>query len=416
MILDLPPDLRSKVLDLTDAESRSQLRLVSHAVKHAIDTRTRALVWRGDGKMDPRDVRRAAAAAGSVLSIKARGHRDGRQAVSAPVVKALAAVRFAQLRWIDLGGHRARAGSLDATMQHFARGNWPMLAALDLSGCGITGRGGAFLALAAWPRLRVLDVSDNRLGPRGASWITWPLKTLKLDGCGLGDEGVAALAAALATAPLLRLHLSRNEIGEAGARTLSRTGWKLQRLDLSVNALGPAGVAALAGAPWPLRDFAADYMFLGTDIVTWPALRTLTAHNALAFDPAAPAPSADVSALETLDLSFNSPPATRRVLFSREWPRLKALSLKNLDDETVMELFLGDTVFPALESLDLRCRSRSELALGTWMVLLEDSSRRFPRLRTCRGTSRYPQVRAQLVPRFNSYRSTHTRFHWEDLV
>ena len=426
MLLQLPTELRDKVLDLTDRDSRAQLRLVSHAVKLAVDGRTECLSWKG-GKMLVKNVQ-CVARCTRTLSLTVRGGdgtpRGGpKNKISTAVLGALAAVRFSQLRWLDLSGNRARSGSLDAGMQHFARGNWPLLAVLDLGACGLTGKGAAHLGGAAWPRLREIDLRDNALGPDGVAWVAaFPrLHTLILSGCGIGDGGIAALVATGARC-IKRLDLTRNEITKAGLIVMARATWSLTHLQLDTNFLGEAAAADLAAATAGVDTLSVDYAHVGTFArlaAGVAGVRRLSARNSMRFDPDVPTDATRVAAftgaLEFLDLSFNSGLVMREALVSRDWPRLTGLVLRNLDDETMMELFLGDTCFPALETLDLKCRAADELMLGTWMVLLEDSARRFPKLRLCVGTSRYPQIRTQLVPRFNASRPTLTEFRWGDL-
>lgn len=444
MIQHLPEDLRDRILDVTDPESRAQLRLVSHALKLAVDRRTQSLRWTG-GKMLVRDVRGAARCTAALnISVRGGGKRarhDGepggggggapgcKNKISRSVLGALSTLRMPLLTWIDLSGNAARAGTLDAGMKVFARGDWPLLAALDLSGCGLTGEGARHLAAGAWPRLRALALSDNPLGPDGVGWIaqvSTGLRGLVLDGCRLGDRGAAALAAAAAGVPnVKRLHLSRNDISGTGLIALAggRGTWKhLSHLEFNTNFLGHVGdAAAPPTCPWPLRALTLDYTHVGTFatmVAAMPATLTrLSLKNAMTYDPDDPDPapaaaSAFTAGLDTLDLSFNSPRVMWHVLVGREWPRLKALTLRGLDDETMLELFMGDTRFPALETLDARSSPNNELALGTWMVLLEDSETRFPKLRAFFGTSKYPQTRTQLVPRFNASREVQTVFQW----
>jgi hypothetical protein len=437
MIQHLPEDLRDRILEVTDLESRAQLRLVSHALKLAVDRRTQSLRWTG-GKMLVRDVRGAARCTAALnISVRGGGKRarhDGepgggggaatgcKNKISRSVLGALSTLRMPHLTWIDLSGNTARAGTLDAGMEVFARGDWPLLAALDLSGCGLTGEGARHLAGGAWPRLRALALSDNPLGPDGVGWIaqvSTSLRGLVLDGCRLGDRGAAALAAAAAGVPnVKRLHLSRNDITATGLVALAGSSWKqLAHLEFNTNFLGHD--AAPTTCPWPLRALTLDYTHVGTFatmVAAMPATLTrLSLKNAMTYDPddpPSPAAAKIAAGLDTLDLSFNSSRVMRHVLVGREWPRLRALTLGDLDDETMLELFMGDTRFPALETLDARSSPNNELALGTWMVLLEDSEARFPKLRLFFGTSKYPQTRTQLVPRFNASREVQTVFKW----
>lgn len=115
----------------------------------------------------------------------------------------------------------------------------PRLVHLDLEGNGIGEAGVAALARAtadgALSRLRVLDLQNNRIG----------------------DGGVRALAAAVAGgafATLQVLHLGGNKIGDAGAEALATACARpdalprLVDLQLDHNKIGDAGMRALAVA------------------------------------------------------------------------------------------------------------------------------------------------------------------------
>src|SRR5262249_29804065 len=86
------------------------------------------------------------------------------------------------------------------------------------------------------PRLSTLDVSDNRIGP----------------------GGVAGLAASPLVARLETLVLRRNPVGPDGARALAASEplserGRLTALDLGACGIGDVGVASIAAAPWAAR-------------------------------------------------------------------------------------------------------------------------------------------------------------------
>jgi Ran GTPase-activating protein (RanGAP) involved in mRNA processing and transport len=107
-----------------------------------------------------------------------------------------------------------------------------------------------------------LDLSYMNIGPRGAHALAAMLLTegcgvtsLRLDGCGLGADGAALLAAALGDvvrgAPLTLLRLEYNSIGVAGVKALAAAlpaRPSLAALFVGCNGLGEAGARALAGA------------------------------------------------------------------------------------------------------------------------------------------------------------------------
>ena len=79
----------------------------------------------------------------------------------------------------------------------------------------------------------VIDFSDNPIGPDGGHSVAEGLKDamvlreLNLDGCGLQDDGVRAIAESLRTRNrvLQRLHLQRNGTLEVGWLVGLLVGW-----------------------------------------------------------------------------------------------------------------------------------------------------------------------------------------------
>jgi uncharacterized protein (TIGR02996 family) len=142
------------------------------------------------------------------------------------------------------------------------------LVELDLSRnpLGATGAR-ALLEGAALPALKTLRLNGAGLGPAGlqamtrARYVSPPgsehhslldrITTLHLADNGLGPAGIEALWRAL-PASLVDLDLSRNGLGPGEAQELASGRWHLgplQRLNLSGNVLGPVGVEALADRP-----------------------------------------------------------------------------------------------------------------------------------------------------------------------
>jgi Ran GTPase-activating protein (RanGAP) involved in mRNA processing and transport len=109
-------------------------------------------------------------------------------------------------------------------------------------------------ALARSPHLlelRDLRLNCNSLGAKGVSNLLGShrlLHRLYLFDCGLGDEGVRALARSPALTGLTHLELGLNGITDEGAKALARSRYlgNLRRLDFQLNHIGDEGVAALA--------------------------------------------------------------------------------------------------------------------------------------------------------------------------
>ena len=165
------------------------------------------------------------------------------ECTGAPAIHALA--RLAQLEDLDLGNNRIGddgAAALAASglplrkvklaqchlghtgVAALARGVFPQLAELDLQYCQLSHEAIATLARTAWP-LTHLNLWANHIGDAGAKHLAdagWSrtMRVLTLGYCGLGDAGIAALAAG--SWPVLeRIEFRGDSIGEAGARALA---------------------------------------------------------------------------------------------------------------------------------------------------------------------------------------------------
>ncbi|KAK7155979.1 hypothetical protein R3I94_006142 [Phoxinus phoxinus] len=133
-----------------------------------------------------------------------------------------------------------------------------------LSGCGVTDEGCAALASAVRSNpshLRDLDLSENKLGDSGVKLFSavlenphCKLEILWLRDCGVTDEGCAALASALISNPshLRELNMSVNKLGDSGVKllffVLENLHCKLETLGLSDCGVTDEGCAALASA------------------------------------------------------------------------------------------------------------------------------------------------------------------------
>jgi uncharacterized protein (TIGR02996 family) len=172
---------------------------------------------------------------------------------------ALAAARcphLTGLRALDLTKNRLTDAAADALAGSPTLSN---LEALDLSENELTEVGAR--ALAASPHLgglRRLDLRQNPIGPAGAAALAEPdrlagLERLGLAGCGVGGPRLHALprAAGLLRVPVL--DLSGNALGAAALKALLApppdVPVRLRELDLSRNDLGEGGARALAESP-----------------------------------------------------------------------------------------------------------------------------------------------------------------------
>ncbi len=114
----------------------------------------------------------------------------------------------------------------------------------------------ALAAPDALPALDTLDLDFNAVGDAG--WRAWVdggrlgrFVALRLQSCGLTDAGVAGMFAPGCLPGLRTLDLSHNALTAETARAVaSSPPPALTSLWLSANPLGDDGVAALAAAPW----------------------------------------------------------------------------------------------------------------------------------------------------------------------
>ncbi|XP_053365001.1 NACHT, LRR and PYD domains-containing protein 12-like [Clarias gariepinus] len=135
---------------------------------------------------------------------------------------------------------------------------------LRMIGCGVSDEGCAALtsALRSNPsHLRKLNLSYNHVGDSGVKCLSallenplCKLEILRMERCGVSDEGCAALTSALRSNPshLRDLDLSYNHVGDSGVKCLSalleNPLCKLETLRLSKCGVSDEGCAALTSA------------------------------------------------------------------------------------------------------------------------------------------------------------------------
>eukprot|EP00984_Skeletonema_dohrnii_P023868 scaffold12966_cov78-Skeletonema_dohrnii-CCMP3373.AAC.1 len=133
---------------------------------------------------------------------------------------------------------------------------------ITIEGCYISDEGfvGIATALGTYPQLESLSLEYNNIGLMGCialgdsmrGWGTSNLKHLDLDGNGIDDQGLQALAAGMTNTSLKTLYLSNNLITGAGLRSLSdyfqSESCCLKILNLHQVNFGDEGALALADA------------------------------------------------------------------------------------------------------------------------------------------------------------------------
>ncbi len=157
----------------------------------------------------------------------------------------------------------------------------PSLESITIS-CSLIGPAGLAKVLAAlesFPSLALkkIDLGFNDLLPEGISLLTRSpivqrIEELELAGNSLGDRGAEILA--MGDFPSLGLlHLSWNEIGDAGAKAIAgaRGMPKLIELNLRRNAIEEAGIRALCESDLPSRlsRLNVEYNEFGSKAFRW---------------------------------------------------------------------------------------------------------------------------------------------------
>lgn len=126
---------------------------------------------------------------------------------------------------------------------------------LELWGSGLTWRGVvSLLGAPALASLSHLNVSENVVSEEPDALVLpavgHQLRHLDLEGCGVGDVLVTALAGSPSMRALEVLLLAGNAVGDAGVKALVASPYlgQVQALSLSGNAIGDEGVEALAAS------------------------------------------------------------------------------------------------------------------------------------------------------------------------
>jgi hypothetical protein len=166
----------------------------------------------------------------------------------------LLASELEHLEYLDLADHDFGDAPVVALAENLSLGE---LRSLRLEGCGVTEVG--VRALAASPRMHrlgILDLARTNLGPAGALAIAespFLRKLFKLRAFAIGDDGAVALAGA-EFSQLRLLDLDRSNIGDRGASALAMAPWfaNVQILQLGGSTIGPDGAHAIATSPHAL--------------------------------------------------------------------------------------------------------------------------------------------------------------------
>ena len=172
------------------------------------------------------------AEAGGFVGLSPVALSTGDMAAFGMVLRASHLPALVALRMGDCAMGDAGVGALCAAM---GPGTLPSLRVLEMDGNGVGAAGAAALGAAmgrgALPGLRQLYLGHNpRIGDAGAKALAGPLRRaralehLYLEGCAIGDEGVAALVKECAPtefARLATLTLGDNLITDGGAATLA---------------------------------------------------------------------------------------------------------------------------------------------------------------------------------------------------
>ena len=157
---------------------------------------------------------------------------------------------LAPLESLDLSGNEIDDEALAYLVQSPHLVN---LRELNLAGTTLRPPGWKSWRSPGWEvRLEALDLSRNPIGDAGArrlaeSEVRNELVRLTLDPCEIGPDGAEALAGADWFPALRSLSLNGNSIGP-GIRAIAAAGHSLGELRLRNNDLGSAGARAIAGS------------------------------------------------------------------------------------------------------------------------------------------------------------------------
>ena len=277
--------------------------------------------------------------------------------------------RFSSLERLDLSSNAlGAAGAMALAASPLAR----RLEALELgdNGLGDTGLA-ALLGAAHLAGLRTLGLAQNQLTPAGIALIgggsvdvqeldlsrndvgeagaraiagllgRLRLSTLRLNGCALGDGGVAAVLSV--AAGVEALEVSANGVGAGEALAGVPLSGTLQRVDLSSNQLGARGVERLAASAWArrLRELALDTNEIGDAPAVLQLLERLPALERLSLQDngIGPAGAGGLAGsllparITRLDLSWNAlgDAGVSALLSGRAWASLQQLGLSRND-------------------------------------------------------------------------------------
>jgi hypothetical protein len=202
---------------------------------------------------------------------------------------------FVRLRSLDLTENRIHPGELmplfrgppleqlarlkltgeylneDAFRALLTSGRLACLTDLEVSGWCVRPGWLALLCEAALPRLTCLDLSHVNLSGEGVRALAQApllrqLTSLRLFNCRLGGDDCKALANSPHLGNLRHLDLDYNDVGAAGAEALACSrGLSLLSLDVSRNSLGDEGARALASGLRGLKALDASLNGLGAE-------------------------------------------------------------------------------------------------------------------------------------------------------
>ncbi|KAK9822823.1 hypothetical protein WJX81_005289 [Elliptochloris bilobata] len=250
-------DLSDVIAGRPEAEALDALRILSNALAQA---RLKVLDL-SDNALGEKGVRACAAALSNQAGLERLAFQNVGCSIAACRAIAELLTDASSLAALHLHNNMSDNEGAAAIAGVLARA--PALQDFRMTSSRVGPEGGIALAqgLSAGRRLVRLDLSGNTMTADAAPGLAQALRgqqglrALYLNDAGLGDEGVAAIAEALAegSIELEELELAFNDLTEDGAASLAAALWRrvlpaLQELDLCQNQIRRAGALAVAKA------------------------------------------------------------------------------------------------------------------------------------------------------------------------
>lgn len=240
-----------------DARGRARLKAISAPARRA--ELGRVNLWSARGFVvtcsgDLEDIARHAATIGELAPLLERLELEAPDAPSPATIQGiLSNPGMARVRELSIEGGFDSGANGDEVLDVVARSQLPSLRRLEMRHMTLgTEALSNLLRAPIAGHLEGLSLDLARIGPEGVAMLAdepdlhW--RSLGLAGCGVGSDGMDALAGSGWVPELVALDLGANDLDDLET-LLSIAFVRLSRLDLGSNPLGSTGARSLAGSP-----------------------------------------------------------------------------------------------------------------------------------------------------------------------